>query len=747
MADEQRHSVEIMDPIPESRAASPTLPEPTHPPTRREGGMGLPSALKRTGTMPTIRDDAENNDRISTRRRGHSTSNSLHPVDTNGSRARAGSVSSSRHRKSVKIERTPTGFLGMRKRTTTWNLNGPTALGRQGTVRRRGTLNLGGASSAVDFGGDSQSQAGFTLAGPGNPLDTIIANQPYIDPGYADLNPAYEVAPNARPVWGLAKPLPHVVRPGMIPTKSEIRQQTPGQLQHEQQAREDFDLEAGRVESTVNPGKISDALRTAQQDREFKLLRTYTGQSAFGGNGHRKSSVSSAQGQQSLSERLHKIDQQQDAHSDRASQSISHTIRRLASVTEQSTPDEADHPDGRGWIMDDALAATPVDEKQDDEDWVEVSDDLKPYDPELDEIHNLHTHWSVIRLRFREPLAELLATTCQLTLGFCADLVVTCSKSSATVNTNWAWGLATMIGIYIAGGISGAHLNPAMSIMLWIYRGFPLRKIPSYAFAQVLGAFLAALISFGLFRTSIIAYADTTDLASTDTVSAFITYPRNSWVDPATAFFTEFVGTTILAVVVLALGDDSNAPPGAGMNAFIMGLVIAVLSMAFGYNTGLASESSPPPPPPTPTPYTSASPSMPPYSIDCGKCPKIPLPRAPQATHMPHQPLWTKMSDKTPPSESSARSRPTPRAPRTWVRHQVYFWLIVLVLGSVVRPHRGGAIRCVSVRLGDLCWRRESRQLPPPPDQARAQEEEEQVEPAIRGCRQRAAYRAAKVRE
>lgn len=145
-----------------------------------------------------------------------------------------------------------------------------------------------------------------------------------------------------------------------------------------------------------------------------------------------------------------------------------------------------------------------------------------------------------------------------------------------------------MIGIYIAGGISGAHLNPAMSIMLWIFRGFPLRMIPSYGLAQILGAFLAALISFGLFRTSILDFAQTSTLANTGTTSAFLTYPRHSFVDPATAFFTEFVGTTILAVVVLALGDDSNAPPGAGMNAFIMGLVITALYMAFGYNTGLA---------------------------------------------------------------------------------------------------------------------------------------------------------------
>lgn len=44
-----------------------------------------------------------------------------------------------------------------------------------------------------------------------------------------------------------------------------------------------------------------------------------------------------------------------------------------------------------------------------DGDWIGEEIPLKAYDPETDEIHNLHTHWSGIRLRFREPLAELLA--------------------------------------------------------------------------------------------------------------------------------------------------------------------------------------------------------------------------------------------------------------------------------------------------------------------------------------------------
>ena len=148
-----------------------------------------------------------------------------------------------------------------------------------------------------------------------------------------------------------------------------------------------------------------------------------------------------------------------------------------------------------------------------------------------------------------------------------------------------------MVGIYIAGGISGAHLNPAISIMLYIYRGFPLRKIPMYLLAQILGAFIAALIAFGLYQKDIIAYGGS-NLRSGNTVGAFITYPRQQYIDPGSAFFNEFTATAILAATVLALGDDTNAPPGAGMNALILGLVVTVCSMAFGYNTGAAMNPS-----------------------------------------------------------------------------------------------------------------------------------------------------------
>lgn len=130
--------------------------------------------------------------------------------------------------------------------------------------------------------------------------------------------------------------------------------------------------------------------------------------------------------------------------------------------------------------------------------------------------------------------------------------------------------------------------------MLSLYRGFPLRKALIYIAAQLLGAFVAGLVSYGVYRDAILSYnnagGDTgsgspVGLATGGTGVAMYTQP-GSFSGPGGAFANEFVATAILSCAILALGDDSNAPPGAGMHAFIVGLLVTALTMAFGYNTG-----------------------------------------------------------------------------------------------------------------------------------------------------------------
>jgi aquaglyceroporin related protein, other eukaryote len=209
-----------------------------------------------------------------------------------------------------------------------------------------------------------------------------------------------------------------------------------------------------------------------------------------------------------------------------------------------------------------------------------------------DEVHNNHNAWSVVRTHHREFLAELLSVFVQLTFGFCADLQSTLGASGSPNSTPWAWGLATMAAIYVSGGISGAHLNPVITMVLWFYRGFPKRKMPEYFLAQFIGALIAAFTAYGLYYASIHDFENAHDTGVNSIVTSFVTSQRQTFIDAATAFFNEFMGTAMLVIVILALGDDSNAPPGAGMNAFVIGLVVTLLNYTFTYQTGFAGNPS-----------------------------------------------------------------------------------------------------------------------------------------------------------
>ena len=120
------------------------------------------------------------------------------------------------------------------------------------------------------------------------------------------------------------------------------------------------------------------------------------------------------------------------------------------------------------------------------------------------------------------------------------------------------------MGVWTAGGISGGHINPAVTISLALFRGFPWKKVPGYILAQILGSMTAAGINYIIYRGAISIYEGGASIRTvsgpTATASLFSTYPQ-TYVSNATAFFQEFLNSAILLIVVLAISDANNASP------------------------------------------------------------------------------------------------------------------------------------------------------------------------------------------
>ncbi|MFA1550328.1 MIP/aquaporin family protein [Actinomadura chokoriensis] len=151
----------------------------------------------------------------------------------------------------------------------------------------------------------------------------------------------------------------------------------------------------------------------------------------------------------------------------------------------------------------------------------------------------------------------------------------------------WAWGIGVTLGVYTSARISGGHINPAVTVAFAAFWGFPWRKVLPYCFAQVLGAFVAALIVRWNY-TEILHKFDPGLTAKTQFV--FSTMPGNGTLPIHTwgAFRDQIIGTAILLFLVLVLVDPRNAPPLANLAPLIIGLVVVAIGMAFGSAAGYA---------------------------------------------------------------------------------------------------------------------------------------------------------------
>jgi len=151
----------------------------------------------------------------------------------------------------------------------------------------------------------------------------------------------------------------------------------------------------------------------------------------------------------------------------------------------------------------------------------------------------------------------------------------------------WAWGIGVTMGVYVAARLSGAHINPAVTIALAAFKGFSWRKVAPYCLAQTAGAFVAAAIVRVVYA-DLIAKVDPEHTIATQGI--FSTLPGNGLegVSIPTAFFDQIVGTAILVFVVFALTTAANNPPLSNMGPLIIGLLVVGIGMSWGANAGYA---------------------------------------------------------------------------------------------------------------------------------------------------------------
>ncbi|MGL4487542.1 MAG: MIP/aquaporin family protein [Yersinia sp. (in: enterobacteria)] len=190
-------------------------------------------------------------------------------------------------------------------------------------------------------------------------------------------------------------------------------------------------------------------------------------------------------------------------------------------------------------------------------------------------------------------IAEFLGTGLLIFFGVgCVAALKLAGASFGLWEISIIWGLGVAMAIYLTAAISGAHLNPAVTIALWLFACFDRRKVIPYIIAQIAGAFCAAALVYSLYYNLLVDFEQTHQIVRGSTESLnlagiFSTYP-NPHISVFQAFLVETVITAILMCLILALTDDGNGIPRGPLAPLLIGILIAVIGASMGSLTGFA---------------------------------------------------------------------------------------------------------------------------------------------------------------
>jgi glycerol uptake facilitator protein len=145
------------------------------------------------------------------------------------------------------------------------------------------------------------------------------------------------------------------------------------------------------------------------------------------------------------------------------------------------------------------------------------------------------------------------------------------------------WGLAVAMGVAVSNRVSGAHLNPAVTLSVAIFRGFAWSKVLPYMAAQLAGAFTGAALVFLNYRPAFLKQ----DPGLDHTAGVFCTFPV--FPDfPMYGFIDQVIGTALLLFLVMALTDENNLQAPGWMTPFLVGAIVVAIGTCFGAMHGYA---------------------------------------------------------------------------------------------------------------------------------------------------------------
>jgi glycerol uptake facilitator protein len=181
--------------------------------------------------------------------------------------------------------------------------------------------------------------------------------------------------------------------------------------------------------------------------------------------------------------------------------------------------------------------------------------------------------------------SEIIGTGLLILLGDGVVAAVLLAKSKAE-NSGWivitlGWGMAVMVGAYAVGPFSGAHLNPAVTLGVWIHGGITGSQAWKYFLGEMIGAMIGAFL---VFLTYYLHWRDTEDpglkLAVFSTGPAIRNYAWN--------LFTEIVGTFVLVFGILAITAPYQAATVSGLATLLVAFLVLAIGLSLGGPTGYA---------------------------------------------------------------------------------------------------------------------------------------------------------------